>query len=49
MSDPYESSHPVRPGPARSWRRWPWVLLGGLIVTLVLAVALYPGWLTAVG
>jgi hypothetical protein len=49
MSYPYESSHPARPASPRRWRRWPWVLLGGLIVTVVLAVVLYPAWLTAVG
>jgi hypothetical protein len=49
MIDPYEPSHPARPASRRGWRGWPWVLLGGLIITAVLAVALYPAWLAAIG
>ena len=32
--------------PSRPLRRpsWPWVFLGGAIVTIVLAVALFPAW-----
>jgi flagellar basal body-associated protein FliL len=40
--DLYESRHPSR-------RSWAWVLLGGLVVTAVLAIALYPSWLAAIG
>jgi hypothetical protein len=28
---------------------WPWVLLGGAIVTILLAIALFPGWLEGTG
>ncbi len=49
MTYPYESGDPASPTAPRGRRVWPWVLLGGVVVTLVLAFVLYPGWLVATG